>query len=290
MTRRVASLLLLLTAIIWGLSFVAQDVSADLIGPFTFNASRFYIGALALLPFILYKRRGKVVSKEQNKKTLKGGLCCGIALAVASVLQQAGVATTGAGKAGFITSLYNIFVPLFLLFMGRKIDKKIWLYALLAVVGMYLLCIKEGFRVESGDYLVLSCAVFFAIHILIIDHFSKDVDGVEMSAMQFLTAAIICTFGALIGEKIILSDLVKAAVPVLYAGIFSCGIAYTLQVVAQKYVHPAAATLILSLESVVSVLAGWLILGAALNARELLGCAIVFIAVILSQLSTQKST
>ena len=290
MTKRVASLLLLLTAIIWGLSFVAQDVSADLIGPFTFNASRFYIGALALLPFIFYKRRGKAVSKEQNRRTLKGGLCCGIALAVASVLQQAGVATTGAGKAGFITSLYNIFVPLFLLFMGRKIDKKIWLYAFLAVVGMYLLCIKEGFRVESGDYLVLSCAVFFAIHILIIDHFSKDVDGVEMSAMQFLTAAIICTFGALIGEKIILSDLIKAAVPVLYAGIFSCGIAYTLQVVAQKYVHPAAATLILSLESVVSVLAGWLILAAALNARELLGCAIVFIAVILSQLSTQKST
>lgn len=290
MTQRSASLLLLLTAVIWGCSFVAQDVSSGLIGPFTFNAARFYIGALVLLPLVLKGRRGKSIPREKNRLTLIGGMACGAALAAASVLQQAGVATTGAGKAGFITSLYNIFVPIFLLLMGRKVNKKIWLYALIAIAGMYLLCIKEGFHIETGDYLVLACAVVFAVHILVIDHFSKDADGVELSALQFLTAAVICTLGALITEDIDLAMLAKAAVPVLYAGVFSCGVAYTLQVVAQKYVHPAVATLILSLESVVSVLAGWIILGSALSVRELIGCAVVFLAVILAQLSSQKST
>lgn len=291
MKNRSASLLLLLTAVIWGCSFVAQDVSADLIGPFTFNFARFYIGALVLIPFILFGRRKRKVSHEQNVTTIKGGICCGIALAAASVLQQAGMSTAGAGKAGFITTLYNIFVPIILLCMGRKIDRKIWLYAVMAVFGMYLLCMTSGFSLERGDWFLLACAVCFAFHVIIIDYFSPKVDGIEMSSMQFFTAGIICTIGALLFEDIDFSMLTRAAIPVLYAGAFSCGIAYTLQVVGQKYVHPTIATLILSLESVVAAIAGWLILGDTLSPRQVAGCAIVFTAALLAQVGvSQKNT
>ncbi len=289
MKSRSASLLLLLTAIIWGCSFVAQDVSSGLIGPFTFNLARFYIGAVVLIPFVIHNARKDKPSKAQWQLTIKGGIFCGLAIAVASVLQQAGVESAGAGKAGFITSLYNIFVPIMLIIMGRKVDKKIWLYAAVAVFGMYLLCIKEGFQVERGDYLLLGCAIGFSIHILVIDHFNADCDGITLSMIQFLTAGVVCTIGALFTETIDLGMLMKAAVPILYAGVFSCGIAYTLQVVAQKYVHPTAATLILSLESVVAALAGWIILGNIMTSRELIGCAIVFLAVVLAQLQPSST-
>jgi len=288
MKSRSASFLLLLTAVIWGCSFVAQDVSAGLIGPFTFNALRFYIGALVLLPFVFHNARKNKCTKEEWKITLKGGVLCGLALSIASVLQQIGVESAGAGKSGFITSLYNIFVPLLLLFMGRKVDKKIWLYAAIAVFGMYLLCIKEGFKVVNGDWFLLGCALAFSVHILVIDNFNTRADGITLSCIQFLTAAVLCTFGAL-SETIDLSALGKAAFPIFYAGAFSCGIAYTLQVVAQKYVHPTAATLILSLESVVAAVAGWLLLGSSMSPRELIGCAIVFLAVILAQLQPSST-
>lgn len=289
MKSRSASFLLLLTAIIWGCSFVAQDVSSGLIGPFTFNFARFYIGALVLVPFVIHNAKKEKPSKAQWKLTIKGGIFCGLAIAVASVLQQAGVESAGAGKAGFITSLYNIFVPIMLLMMGRKVDKKIWLYAAIAVFGMYLLCIKEGFQIAVGDYLLLGCAIGFSLHILVIDHFNTKCDGVTLSMLQFLTAGVVCTLGALLTETIDLQMLIKAAIPILYAGVFSCGVAYTLQVVAQKYVHPTAATLILSLESVVAALAGWLILGNGMTTRELIGCAVVFLAVLLAQLQPSST-
>ena len=283
MNRKTATLLLLLTALIWGCSFVAQDVSSDFLGPFTFNFTRFFIGSLVLVPFVMKNRKGRKISAKDDKRTVLAGAACGTALAVASVVQQIGVQYSGAGKGGFITSLYNIFVPIILLLMGRKVNRKIFLYALIAIAGMYLLCIGDTFRIEKGDLYLLICAIFFAIHIIVIDRFT-DVDGITLSCLQFFTSGIICLIGALLTETISISQIMKAAVPVLYAGVFSCGIAYTLQVVAQKYIHPTVATLVLSLESVFSVLAAWLILSDTLSAKELAGCAIVFAAVLLAQL------
>lgn len=288
MNRKTATLLLLLTALIWGCSFVAQDVSSDFLGPFTFNFTRFFIGSLVLVPFVMKNRKGRKISSKDDKRTVLAGAACGTALAVASVVQQIGVQYSGAGKGGFITSLYNIFVPIILLLMGRKVNRKIFLYALIAIAGMYLLCIGDTFRIEKGDLYLLICAIFFAIHIIVIDRFT-DVDGITLSCLQFFTSGIICLIGALLTETISISQIMKSAVPVLYAGVFSCGIAYTLQVVAQKYIHPTVATLVLSLESVFSVLAAWLILSDTLSAKELAGCAIVFAAVLLAQLP-QKNT
>ncbi|MGN0907458.1 MAG: DMT family transporter [Bullifex sp.] len=288
MNRKTATLLLLLTALIWGCSFVAQDVSSDFLGPFTFNFTRFFIGSAVLIPFVIRNRKGRKISAEDDKRCVLAGMCCGTALAAASVVQQIGVQYSGAGKGGFITSLYNIFVPIILLLMGRKVNKKIFLYAIMAVAGMYLLCIGDTFRIEKGDLYLLLCALAFAVHIIVIDRFT-DVDGITLSCLQFFTSGIICLSGALLTETIRFDLIMKAAVPVLYAGVFSCGIAYTLQVVAQKYIHPTVATLVLSLESVFSVLAAWVILGDTLSAKELIGCAVVFAAVLLAQLP-QKNT
>ena len=286
--KKTATLLLLLTDLIWGCSFVAQDVSSDYLGPFTFNFVRFFIGSAVLLPFVLNSRKKRKIRKKEDITASKAGLSCGVALAIASVLQQIGVGSSGAGKGGFITSLYNIFVPFILVLMGKKLTKRNFICALGAIVGMYLLCINETFSLERGDIFLLLCAIGFALHIIIIDYF-KETDGLTLSCLQFFVSGVICLFGALISEKIDLNLIIKAIIPLLYAGVFSCGIAYTLQVIAQKYIHPAIATLVLSLESVFSVLAAWVILGDTLSAKELLGCFIVFIFVVYAQLP-QKNT
>lgn len=289
MKQSKALLLLILTAFIWGASFVAQSVSTDFIGPFTFNGLRFIIGALVLLPFILLANRKSKRDKKTTRESIKGGIFCGIALALASMAQQIGIASSTAGKAGFITALYIIIVPLLSVFLHKKIARRIWLCAFMGIVGMYLLCIKSGFQIGSGDGYLLLCAVLFAIHILIIAHFSPSADGILMSMVQFAIAGIICLVGMVAYESVDATALKGAAFSIFYAGAFSCGIAYTLQVVAQKYVEPTLATLALSLESVFSVLSGWIILHETLNAKEALGCIIVFIAVILAELPEKKA-
>ena len=292
--------LLLLTAFIWGVAFVAQSVGMDYVGPLTFNAVRFIIGAIFLIPCIAFldklkEKENQAAGKNtpaapQNKKVLiTGGICCGIAIAAASTLQQYGIAYTTVGKAGFITALYIVIVPILGIFLKRKPRLIIWFSVLLALVGLYFLCMTDSLSFSKGDTLVLLCAFVFSLHIMIIDHFSPMVDGVRMSCIQFAVAGILCGIPALIFEHPTFSSLIAAWAPVLYAGILSCGVAYTLQIVAQKNYDPTVASLLLSLESVFSVLAGWVILHQALSPREIFGCVLVFIAIILVQLPAPKT-
>ncbi len=286
------SLLLLLTATIWGVAFVAQSVGMDYIGPFTFNAVRSLIGAAVLVPCIVLlnklkeKEEGQknLPGKEDKKTLLTGGICCGVVLAIASTFQQYGILYTSVGKAGFITAMYIIIVPLLGIFFKKRIGIRIWLSVLIAVAGLYLLCMTGGFQLEKGDFLLLICAVVFSFHIIVIDHFSPLVDGVKMSCIQFLTCGILCGICMFLFEAPKLSLILAAWQPVLYAGVMSCGVAYTLQIVGQKGMNPTVASLIMSLESVISVLAGFVLLHEVLSVREMLGCVFMFTAIVLAQL------
>lgn len=285
------NILLVLTALIWGCAFVAQSVGMDYVGPFTFNMARFLIGAIVLLPVIWFMDRQRKTGAEKGagqKTLIIGGICCGIALAVASTLQQWGILFTTVGKAGFITAMYIVIVPLLGIFIGKKVRPLIIGCVAIAVVGFYFLCMTESLRLGLGDFLVLLCAIAFSIHILVIDHFSPKVDGVKMSAIQFLTAAIISAVPTLLWEQPVLTEILQAWQPMLYAGVMSCGVAYTLQIIAQKNADPTVASLLLSLESVFSVLAGWVLLGQELSLKELFGCVLIFCAIILAQLPEKK--
>ena len=286
------NILLVLTALIWGCSFVAQSVGMDYVGPFTFNMARFLIGAIVLLPVIWFMDRQRKTGAEKGagqKTLIIGGICCGIALAVASTLQQWGILFTTVGKAGFITAMYIVIVPLLGIFIGKKVRPLIIGCVAIAVVGFYFLCMTESLRLGLGDFLVLLCAIAFSIHILVIDHFSPKVDGVKMSAIQFLTAAIISAVPTLLWEQPVFTEILQAWQPVLYAGVMSCGVAYTLQIIAQKNADPTVASLLLSLESVFSVLAGWVLLGQGLSLKEMFGCVLIFCAIILAQLPEKKA-
>lgn len=284
------SLILFLTACIWGLGFIAQSVGMDYVEPFTFTAARNVLAFLVLLPYIFavgkIKQKNDTCVIKQNKKSLIiGGICCGICLFAASSLQQFGVKYTTVGKAGFITAMYMVLVPIFGIFLHKKAGVKIWIAVALASFGMYLLCITKGeFRLQLGDSFVFACAVGFSFHILVIDYFSPKSDGVKLSCIQFLVCAVLSAGCMLIFEKPDIGDIVAAGVPILYAGVLSSGVAYTLQIVGQKGMNPTVASLILSLESVVSVIAGWLILGQKLSTREICGCVLAFAAIILVQL------
>ena len=285
------SLLLLLTAAIWGVAFVAQSVGMDYVGAFTFNSVRSVIGSLVLIPVILFLNRQKPSSpqtdlqKKENRRTLiTGGVCCGICLCLASNFQQFGIKYTTAGKAGFITACYIVIVPVLGLFLKQKCGPFVWAAVVMAVIGLYLLCIKDGFSIGTGDILVMICALLFSVHILVIDHFSPMVDGVKMSCIQFLVCGILSGIPALLLENPSLSSILAAWKPILYAGILSCGVAYTLQIIGQKNMNPTVASLILSLESCISVLAGWIILKQQLSLREFAGCGVMFAAIILAQL------
>ena len=273
---------LLLTATIWGMAFVAQSVGMDHVGPFTFNAVRFLIGALVLLPLIRFLGG----TRGEKKDLLYGGLCCGLCLGVASNLQQIGIIYTTVGKAGFLTAFYIILVPLLGLFLRKRCGPFLWAAVGLAFVGLYLLCMKgEGSLIlETGDIFMLLGAFVFALHILVIDHFAPLASGVGLSCVQFLVASLLSALPALILEHPTLEAAKAAWMPIGYAGVFSCGVAYTLQIIGQKGVNPTAASLILSLESAVSVLAGWVLLGQRLSARELSGCAVMFVAIVLAQI------
>lgn len=263
----------------------------DSMGPFTFTAARSLLGGLVLLPVIAFRR-----SREAEKKpipwkiTLIGGACCGLALTAAGLFQQFGIMGTTVGKSGFITALYIIFTPILGIFLKRKASLIVWIGALAAVVGMYLLCIDGSFTIGTGDLLVLICSVLFAVHILVIDHFSPLADGVMLSCIQFFVCAIVSGALMLIFEKPSLGQLIDGAIPVLYAGVLSSGVGYTLQIVGQKGMNPTAAALILSLESVISSVAGYLAYRVGflttdqtMTARQVAGCAVVFAAVILVQ-------
>lgn len=287
------NLLLLLTAVIWGTAFVAQSTGMEHLQPFTYNGIRTVIGGLALIPLIVVLDRLKpaearpnpVQRREIDRNSLIGGVCCGMVLCVATSFQQFGISMTTAGKAGFITALYIVIVPLMGVFIRRKIPKITWVCVAIAVLGFYLLCVKEGFSVSTGDLLVLCCAFFFSIHIMVIDHFGgKQVDGVRMSCVQFLVAGGISLVLMLLFEEPSWTGIWAAGGSMLYTGVVSCGVGYTLQIVGQRDTDPTTATLLMSLESVFAVLAGWLLLHESLSLRELLGCVLVFAAVLLAQI------
>ncbi|MBO5093349.1 MAG: DMT family transporter [Lachnospiraceae bacterium] len=294
------SLLLFLTAAIWGVAFVAQSVGMDYVGPFTFNAVRFLLGGTVLIPVLLWKKkngnfekteengRGGETSGDGRRTMFVGGICCGCALSIASLLQQLGIQYTTVAKAGFITALYIIIVPILGVFFHKKVRSLVWLAVVLAVFGMYLLCIKGSFSIGKGDVLVLLCAAAFSVHILVVDYFSPKADGVALSCIQFYTSSVICGIGMFLLETPSFQAILSGWIPVLYAGVMSCGVAYTLQIIGQKGMDPTVASLILSLESVVSLIAGWILLGQALNAREICGCILVFAAIILAQLPEKK--
>ena len=286
------SLLLLLTATIWGVAFVAQSVGMEYIGPFTFNAVRNAIGGLVLIPCIGFLQKMRMgeekwgLTTNKEKKTLvAGGVSCGVLLFIASNLQQVGIQYTTVGKAGFITAMYIVIVPLLGIFLKRKAGIKVWCAVAIAVVGLYMLCmIDGGFSLQKGDLFVLICAVAFSVHILVVDYFAPKVDGVKMSCIQFFVCALLSGICMSLFEEPDMTQILQAWVPVLYAGVLSCGVAYTLQIVGQKGMNPTVASLILSLESVVSVIAGWLILQQTFSRRELLGCSLMFVAIVLAQL------
>ena len=282
----------ILAAFIWGTAFVAQDVCADSMGAFTFNATRYFIAVLALLVLIVImdatKKNKPQLTPEEKKASRKklwlGGFCCGTALAVASNFQQAGmVAGTDSGKAGFITALYVVLVPLFGLFFKRKINLPVWIAVALSVAALYLLCIEGSFSLAAGDLLILVCAVCFAIHILVIDHFTAFCDGVKLSCIQFLFACIWSAICTVIFDTVDFKVLLSCALPLLYVGIFSCGVGYTLQILAQKDSNPTVVTILLSLESVFAVIAGAIILHQQMSARQYIGCVLMFVAVVLAQ-------
>lgn len=287
-----SSLLLFLAALIWGVAFVAQSVGLDYVGAMTFNGCRFLLGGTVLLPLVYRRRkrqerkstRNQEEKRRQRKITLTGGLCCGLAICIASCLQQYGIQYTTVGKAGFITALYIVIVPVLGIFLKKRVSPLVWAGAVLAVAGFYLLCITESFQIGKGDVLVFLCAICFSFHIMIIDYFAPKADGVELSCIQFYVSGISCMAAAFFLEKPGWADIAAGAVPILYAGIFSCGVAYTLQIVGQAKVNPTAASMILSLESVISVLAGWVLLGETLTLRQMAGCILVFGAVIFAQL------
>lgn len=302
------ALLLALTAFIWGTAFAAQSVGMDYIGPFTFNGVRSLIGAIAVLPCVLVQRKNnKHRSMETSNESAKniipesdrsagdkskkelavGGILCGVCLFIASSLQQIGIKYTSAGKAGFITACYIVIVPVIGIFMKKTSGWKIWAAVGLALTGLYCLCITDGFSVGKGDILIFLCAVAFSVHILVIDYFSPKVSGVELSCIQFLVCGILSLPCMFIFETPHINAIISAWLPILYAGVLSSGVAYTLQIIGQKNVNPTIASLILSLESCFSVLAGWIILHESLSIKERIGCVLMFVAIILAQMPSQ---
>lgn len=285
-----SALLLTLTALIWGVAFVAQSVGMNYVGPFTFNAVRSLIGGIVLLPCIALLNGGKGAKTRSGSKKMLwlGGICCGAALACGSMLQQYGIKETTVGKAGFITALYILLVPLLGLLFGKRVSGLVWLGVALAVVGMYLLCMQEGFSVSRGDLLVFAGSIAFSVHILVIDYFSPKANGVQMSCIQFFVCGLLCAGPMLLWERPTIGAIVAAWAPVLYAGVLSCGVAYTLQIIGQRHLDPTVASLLLSLESVFSVLAGWILLHQVMSVREIAGCVLVFCAIILAQLPADR--
>jgi drug/metabolite transporter (DMT)-like permease len=281
--------LLLTTAIIWGFAFVAQRVGMDYVGPFTFNGIRFAIGSLSLLPLVLMSREqrtatNKILPNPGLKTILFGGAALGLALFSGASLQQIGLVYTTAGKAGFITGLYVIMVPVLGLFWKQQPKIGTWIGAILAAIGLYFLSVTEQFTIEMGDLLVLIGAIFWAAHVLIVGWLSPRINPIKLAFSQYVACSILSLITASVVELITLSSIFEAAIPILYAGLLSVGIAYTLQVIAQRDAHPAHAAILLSLEAVFAAVGGWLILGEIISPRGLVGCGLMLAGMLLSQL------
>lgn len=290
-----ANLMLLLAALIWGTTFVAQSEAMSFVQPFTFNFARNIVGCAVLLPCIritdAVRRKNGEQSMHSDKKTLwRAGFLCGLALFAASSLQQTGIAYSTVGKAGFITTLYIVLVPLLGLFRGSRLRPIGWMGVALASIGLNMLCVGEGFTVAYGDILLLGCALCYAVHILVVDKYSPYADGVRMSCIQFFVTAVLSGVCMFIFEQPDINAVLNCTIPILYSGGLSCGVAFTLQILAQKDISPAAAAITMSLESVIAALSGWIILGETLSFTEITGCVLMFAAVILVQLPGMKRT
>ncbi len=292
MNRLRTTLLPIIAAFLWGTTFVAQNIAADYMPPMAFNAARSFIATFALLGVVWVlskiKKEPFIPKKEERKPLALGGLFCGIALTIAANLQQAGLADTDAGKAGFITALYIVLVPIAGIFFKKKAPLTVWIAVVIAAAGLYFLCIKEDFTIQFSDFLVFLCAVAFTAHILVIDHYTQIVDGVRLSCMQFFVTAILSSALSLLFEKMIWVHLQACIFPILYAGILSSSVAYTLQIIAQKDANPTVVSLLMSLESVFAVLAAIVVQKAIPTDKEWLGCALMLIAVVFAQLPAKK--
>ncbi len=284
--------ILLLTAMIWGFAFVAQRKGSEFVGAFTFNGIRFALGALSLIPVILIfekKKDSPTVYKRKFKRTALVGLAAGVILFTASWLQQRGVEITGsAGKAGFITGLYTVLVPIFGIFLKKKTNRNIWVGAVLAVVGLFLLCINEKWQISDGDAVLLIGSVFWTVHILVIDSFGKRIYSLRFACIQFATCAILGIICALAFESISWEAIKAAGLPILYGGLLSVGVAYTCQIIGQKNADPTYASIILSTESMFAALGGALIMGEILPTKGYIGCIFMFAGIIISQISPKK--
>ena len=285
-----ANLMLILTAVIWGSAFVAQDSASTAVHPFSLNCSRFFIGAVVLIPVFLYynskeDKSDKAAYKAKMICSVKGGVFCGLALFGASALQQLGIsAGTDAGKAGFITVMYIVLVPLLGLFIKKRVGLLAWIAVAIAPIGLYFLCIQGDFKFAVSDLLILLCAVVFAIHILVIDYYSPKSNGVLMSCIQFFVVSALSGVFMLITERPYIVNIANGWLEILYLGVMSCGVAYTLQIIAQKDTNPTVASLLMSLESVFAMIFGAIILSQTPTLRELFGSFLIFAAVILAQL------
>ena len=301
--------LLLIGSFIWGTTFVAQSMGTNHLDAFSFNCIRNFIGVFALIPVLLWQicTKPKDMNTAQNPvscsnsliNTLKGvftkdliigGIICGTALCLASNFQQMGIESSTVGKSAFITTLYIVLVPLLGLFFKKKLPFQIWCGVILAIIGLYLLCMKnEVFVLELGDMYLLLCAFFFTIQITAVDYFAPKVNCIALSMMQFFVTAILSGIGMLFHRIPTLENILGAMIPLLYAGVLSSGIAYTFQIIGQKHLAPTVASLIMSLESVFATLAGWVVLKEILSTKELIGCGLVFAAVILTQIPIPKN-
>lgn len=280
------NLILLVTAVVWGTAFVSQRSGMSYIKPFTFNGIRTILGALVLLPiiFVTDRKTSEIKNKRNNKVLIKAGILCGVLLGAAGTIQTYGMVYTSAGKAGFITALYLIIVPILGVFMKKKIRPLVWFCVILATVGMYFLCVNGALTINKGDVIVLCCSFIFAVHILTVDRYAGEVDGVKLSCLQFFIAGLLNLICMFIFDRPDFSAVWQCRTEILYAGIVSCGIGYTFQIIGQKYTDPTSASLIMSMESVFSVLAGWLLLNEKLKSNEIFGCILVFAAIMLVQL------
>ena len=288
-----SNLLLILASIIWGCAFVAQNVGMNYIGPWTFSTIRFLIAGFSLLAIIpiLDKKRTHVIrpkTKEEKMKLLLGSVLCGLALSIGSIVQQIAMLTVPVAKAGFLTTLYVLFVPMITLLFGKKIPLKVWIGIAMALFGLYLLSMAGNLAIEIGEILLILAAFLFAIHIIIIGHFSTRVDPVRLSCGQLLIGGFATVIPMIVIEKPTMGSILAAYIPLLYTGIFSSCVAYTLQIFAQKEANPTIAGMLLSLESVFAALAGYLILHQVLNTRELIGCVVIFIAIVIAQLPNRR--
>ena len=288
-----SNLLLILASIIWGCAFVAQNVGMNYIGPWTFSTIRFLIAGFSLLAIIpiLDKKRTHVIrpkTKEEKMKLLLGSVLCGLALSIGSIVQQIAMLTVPVAKAGFLTTLYVLFVPMITLLFGKKIPLKVWIGIAMALFGLYLLSMAGNLAIGIGEILLILAAFLFAIHIIIIGYFSTRVDPVRLSCGQLLIGGFATVIPMIVIEKPTIGSILAAYIPLLYTGIFSSCVAYTLQIFAQKEANPTIAGMLLSLESVFAALAGYLILHQVLNTRELIGCVVIFIAIVIAQLPNRR--